>query len=189
MSIPKNKNFSDYDNYKNESNPTTAAQGQEFFRNQADLLKAVVDSGYWQPETNYALGDVVLSPAFSKSAEAVCTKAGKSSLSEPSWGAIGGGNITDGTVVWQLRHKRWEQDVATQAEAEAGTDNTKPMTPLRTKQAVEKFTPNLNEAKGVLPVAKGGTGATTAKVACINLGICNESGHLVLPDGSEFWIA
>ena len=41
MAIPKNKNFSDYDNYQTDSNPTTAAQAQDFFRNQAELLKAV----------------------------------------------------------------------------------------------------------------------------------------------------
>lgn len=40
----------------------------------------------------------------------------------------------------------------------------------------------------VTPIANGGTGATTASGACTNLGIFNSSGHLVLPDGSEFWV-
>ena len=40
-----------------------------------------------------------------------------------------------------------------------------------------------------LAIADGGTGATTASAALISLGIFNSSGHLVLPDGSEFWIA
>ena len=41
----------------------------------------------------------------------------------------------------------------------------------------------------VVPIEKGGTGATTASDACTNLGIFNSDSHLVLPDGSEFWIA
>lgn len=63
---------------------------------------------------------------------------------------------------------------------------------------------NLNEFEGVLGIEKGGTGATTASEACANIGALkvsevansankvpryNSSGHLVLPDGSEFWIA
>ena len=47
----------------------------------------------------------------------------------------------------------------------------------------------LGNTSGAVPVANGGTGATTAAAACTNLGIYNSSGHLVLPDGSEFWIA
>ena len=41
----------------------------------------------------------------------------------------------------------------------------------------------------VIPIEKGGTGATSASDACTNLGIFNSDSHLVLPDGSEFWIA
>lgn len=37
-------------------------------------------------------------------------------------------------------------------------------------------------------IAQGGTGATTASTALQNLGIINSNNHLVLPDGSEFWI-
>lgn len=104
MAIPKNKNFSDYDNYLTDKDPTTAAQAQDYFKNQAELLKAVVDSGCWQPETNYAFGDVVYSPSFPKNAEAVCMKAGKSSTAEPAWNGIGQ-STADGTVLWQLRYK------------------------------------------------------------------------------------
>ena len=57
---------------------------------------------------------------------------------------------------------------------------------------------------GTLPIANGGTGAATASAALSNLGGVpisevansankipryNADGHLVLPDGSEFWIA
>lgn len=40
----------------------------------------------------------------------------------------------------------------------------------------------------IMSITQGGTGATTARDACTNLGIFNSSGHLILPDGSEFWI-
>lgn len=39
-----------------------------------------------------------------------------------------------------------------------------------------------------LSIEEGGTGTTTASEACVNLGIFNSDGHLVLPNGSEFWI-
>lgn len=38
-----------------------------------------------------------------------------------------------------------------------------------------------------LAIANGGTGATTAANALINLGITNSDGHLVLPSGTELW--
>lgn len=39
----------------------------------------------------------------------------------------------------------------------------------------------------IVPIEKGGTGATTAANALINLGITNSDGHLVLPSGTELW--
>ena len=45
----------------------------------------------------------------------------------------------------------------------------------------------LGNTTGALPIANGGTGATTAANALINLGITNSDGHLVLPSGTELW--
>ena len=177
MAIPKNKNFSDYDNYQTDSNPTTAAQAQDFFRNQAELLKAVVDSGCWQPETNYALDDVVYSPSFPKSAEAVCIKAGKSSSTEPSWGEIGGADILDGTAIWKLfpKQKRdeWRDAIATEAEALAGETDDKIMTPKKVASMVNESLGFFQEMLwiGHLPISAGGTGASDAKTAVENLGL------------------
>ena len=56
--------------------------------------------------------------------------------------------------------------IATQAEAEAGTDNTKFMTPLRTKEAINSQVGN--EANKIPRY--------------------NNEGHLVFPDGSEMWV-
>lgn len=57
--------------------------------------------------------------------------------------------------------------IATQAKAEAGTDNTKFMTPLRTKEAIDNQVGN--EANKIPRY--------------------NNEGHLVFPDESELWIA
>lgn len=58
--------------------------------------------------------------------------------------------------------------IATQeeAEAEAGTDNTKVMTPLRTKQAI-----NIQVGNEANKIPR-----------------YNSEGHLVFPDGSEMWV-
>ena len=62
----------------------------------------------------------------------------------------------------------------------------------------------LGNTSGAVPIANGGTGATIASAALSNLGGVptsevansankipryNSNGHLVLPNGSEFWIA
>lgn len=109
MALPGNKNFSDYDNYITDSNPTTSAQAQDYFRNQAELLKAVIDCDFWQPETVYQPGDVVKSDSMPNGTEAVmvATKASVTSNVEPQWGTVGGANISDGMCFWKLRFKNW----------------------------------------------------------------------------------
>lgn len=141
MALPGNKNFSDYDNYVTDQNPTTSAQAQDYFRNQAELLKAVIDCDFWQPETVYQPGDVVKSDSMPNGTEAVmvATKASVTSNVEPSWGEVGGANISDGACFWKLRWQHWSKSVipmenlgiefAAQAQAEAGLDNTTVMTP------------------------------------------------------------
>ena len=62
-----------------------------------------------------------------------------------------------------------QPEIATQIEAETGEDNTKFMTPLRTKQAIEN---------NITAVNKGGTGATTAAEALVNLGITHGTDDL-----------
>ena len=109
MALPGNKNFSDYDNYITDTNPTTSAQAQDYFRNQAELLKAVIDCDFWQPETVYQPGDVVKSDSMPNGTEAVmvATKASVTSNVEPQWGAVGSVNISDGACFWKLRFKNW----------------------------------------------------------------------------------
>ena len=66
--------------------------------------------------------------------------------------------------------------VATKTEAEAGTENSKLMTPLRVKEAITK---NL---EGYVPTTDVGNAAN-------KIPKYNSSGHLVLPSGAEFWIS
>ncbi len=54
------------------------------------------------------------------------------------------------------------KDFATKAEAEAGADNTKPMTPLRTAQAVRKLVPDVQGATETEDGAKGAVPAPTS---------------------------
>ena len=143
MALPGNKDFNEYDNYVTDPNPTTSAQAQDYFRNQAELLKAVIDCDFWQPEKVYQPGDVVKSDSMPNGTEAVmvATKASVTSNVEPQWGNVGGANISDGACFWKLRWQHWSKDVATQAQAEAGTDNSTVMTPLRTAQEIDSKRP------------------------------------------------
>lgn len=105
MTLPKKYDFNDYDNYITDPNPTTSAEAQDYFRNTDSLVGALVDTFLWQPNTTYAKGDVVKSPSMPSNVEAVCVNDtnGKSSNVEPSWGNVGGGNVSDGTCFWELR--------------------------------------------------------------------------------------
>ena len=105
MALPKKYDFNDYDNYITDPNPTTSAEAQDYFRNMDMLVTALVDAYLWQPNTTYTKGDVVKSPSMPSNVEAVCVNDtnGKSSNIEPSWGSVGGGNVSDGTCFWQLR--------------------------------------------------------------------------------------
>jgi hypothetical protein len=205
MAIPKNKNFSDYDNYLTDSNPTTAAQAQDYFKNQAELVKAIVDSGYWQPETSYTAGAIVLSPSMPAGAEAICVTAGKSSTSEPSWGAIGGANVSDGTCFWKVVSRQIGTPISIAnggtgattvagARKALGLGNTSGAVPIAnggtgaTTAAGARNALGLGNTSGAVPVANGGTGATTGAAALVSLGICNTAGHLVLPNGAEIWV-
>ena len=65
--------------------------------------------------------------------------------------------ITDGIKV-ALAERLPESQYATQEEAEAGTDNTKPMTPLRVKQSVQKNAPAPDVMTGASVSASGKSG-------------------------------
>lgn len=62
----------------------------------------------WQATTAYSLGDTV-EPTTPNTFAYVCTTAGTSGSTEPTWPTSGiGSTVTDGTAVWTLRGKRHE---------------------------------------------------------------------------------
>ena len=121
--------------------------------------KAYELNDFRRMNTAYTVGDKV-SCAFRYEFFLECTKAGTTSETTLDTRNVTFGQvITDGSVEWTVRaHVRSVNDsvadangnvaltipkpeIASQTEAEAGTDNEKFMTPLRTKQAIDKFAP------------------------------------------------
>lgn len=101
MSLPKILDFSNYNRYPGDSNPTTDADMQDYLSNQNELAKALTDR-LWQPETQYKVGDLVASPAMPPGLVAVCVIAGATSNVEPAWT----GNettVVDNYCTWEMR--------------------------------------------------------------------------------------
>ena len=101
MSLPKILDFSNYNRYPGDSNPTTDADMQDYFSNQNELAKALTDR-LWQPETQYKVGDLVASPSMPPGLVAVCVIAGATSNVEPTWT----GNettVVDNYCTWEMR--------------------------------------------------------------------------------------
>lgn len=101
MSLPKILDFSNYNRYPGDDNPTTDADMQDYLSNQNELAKALTDR-LWQPETQYKEGDIVASPSMPPGLVAVCVIAGATSVAEPAWT----GNETtviDNYCTWEMR--------------------------------------------------------------------------------------
>ena len=180
MALPGNKNFSDYDNYITDPNPTTSAQAQDFFRNQAELLKAVIDCDFWQPETVYQPGDVVKSDSMPNGTEAVmvATKASVTSNVEPQWGNVGGANISDGACFWKLRWQHWSKEVEQITDLTTGATNRLP----NTSYAVGNVVYNRSNLSVALKCTTAGTTSNTElDISANNIGD-------TITDGSVVWV-
>lgn len=101
MSIPKNLDFNDYDQYPADENPTTDAQMQEFMRNQNVLMQQLA-SMVWQPNTAYEAGHVIRSSAMPSGLQAIVTTAGVTGNDEPQWDGVGR-YVQDGGVIYIMR--------------------------------------------------------------------------------------
>lgn len=101
MSLPKILDFSNYNRYPGDDNPTTDTDMQDYLSNQNELAKALTDR-LWQPETQYKVGDIVASPSMPPGLVAVCVIAGATSDVEPAWT----GNettVVDNYCTWEMR--------------------------------------------------------------------------------------
>lgn len=101
MVIDKIKNFEDYNNYPGEPGATTDAEMQDYMKNQNDTLQAL-GKRLWQPEANYKIGNIIHSPNMPANFKAKCVVQGKSGSSEPSWTAVAGNRVVDGTTFWLM---------------------------------------------------------------------------------------
>lgn len=85
MSVPKCLDFSNYNRYPSDENPTTDDDMQTFLENQNQLMQVLV-SKLWQPETRLVVGQVIYSPSMKSDLVAIVVTAGKTGTSEPTWG-------------------------------------------------------------------------------------------------------
>lgn len=101
MSLPKIKDFTDFNHYPSDPQPTTDADMQDYMLNQNDILAALTKR-LWQPQTEYKLGDIVASDAMADGLVAVCTVAGVTSDIEPEWG-VNEAAVIDNSCTWIMR--------------------------------------------------------------------------------------
>ena len=155
MSVPKCLDFSNYNKYPSEANPTTDDDMQTFLKNQNQLMQVLV-SKLWQPKTQLLVGQVIYSPSMGSGLVAIVVTAGKTGTSEPTWGTDGS-SVTDSGVIYVMRKSVVVP--ATNEQAKAGESSETYITPASMKFAVTDWAP-----------------------------VYNSAGHVVLKDGSEFWI-
>ena len=120
----------DYPDASNTSKGTTEQQFQQWLKNQNSVTGSMVGMSLWQPSTAYVVGQVIKSPNMNPNTVARVTTAGTTGNAEPVWGAAGA-TTSDGTVAYLICYE--VVDYATQAEVNAGTNNTKIVTPATLK--------------------------------------------------------
>lgn len=176
MTLPKIKKFTDYNHYPDEAQPTTDADMQDYMLNQNDILGALTKR-LWQPQTEYKLGDIVASDAMTDGLVAVCTIAGVTSDIEPTWGA-NEATVIDNSCTWIMR-PAYCYGLATDGDVQTVYDGGEAeVSRLLSLGVLDKifeiFKGRIGELFGdndVLPIANGGTGATTAEQARKNLDV------------------
>ena len=90
-------------NWSTDENPTTQQDYQNAVKNWQETERNLVDISLWQPETNYAVDDIVQTPALSSGLALICTVSGQSGTTEQTYTGVSvGSTVTDGTVTWTV---------------------------------------------------------------------------------------
>ena len=130
MAIEKFKsNIEDYLHLSTEPGDkgTKIQDWQDYQRNVNATIQNIIGADIlWQPNTSFAVDNVVRSPNMVAGTYARVTKAGTTAASEPVWTGVGT-TVTDGTVTYIMLPRTI--DFATQAEVTAGTVKDKIVTP------------------------------------------------------------
>lgn len=159
--LPSDENYLEGFAFLEAAPPTAELFNALFKLIDQKLLSLYNTSNSWKAGAVYAVGDVVKSTTAGDYKLMECTVAGTSGTTEPTWSAVGA-NTTDNTVTWLVHDTRPGTTayrlvaltsagklpavdgslltnvyaLASQAEAEAGTDNVKLMTALRVAQEI-----------------------------------------------------
>ena len=188
MTLPKIKNFTDYNHYPSDPQPTTDADMQDYMLNQNDILTALTKR-LWQPQTAYNLGDIVASDAMADGLVAVCTISGVTSDIEPTWG-VNEATVIDNSCTWIMRPAycyglATEGDVQTVHDGGSAEDSRLLSVGVLDKifALIKAKFSNLFGENDVLPIEHGGTGKTTAAAARNALGLGNTTGALPVANG------
>ena len=176
MSLPKIKDFTDFNHYPSDPQPTTDADMQDYMQNQNDILAALTKR-LWQPQTEYKLGDIVASDTMADGLVAVCTISGVTSDIEPTWG-VNEATVIDNSCTWIMR-PAYCYGLATEGDVQTvhdggSAENSRLLSVGVLDKIFEIFKGRIGELFGdndVLPIANGGTGATTKAAAQTNLGL------------------
>lgn len=141
MGLPKCFIFKGfYDIVKGQSGATSNPTYKTFVENQNEITGALAKCILWQPETTYALNQEIISDSMDPSYKAVVTSAGETGETEPIWPTTG--SVTDGAVQFVMMKRSvasiMSDNIATETEAEAGTDAIKRITPATLKGVLAK---------------------------------------------------
>lgn len=92
-----------YFKYPSDDQPTTQLDYQNAVKNWVATEESLVDSVLWQPTTRYDTGNVVKTPSIPSQYYLICTTAGTSGDSEPTYTDVSvGDSVTDGSVTWRV---------------------------------------------------------------------------------------
>ena len=101
-----------YFKYPSDDQPTTQQEYQNAVKNWVATEESLVDSVLWQPTTRYDTGNVVKTPSIPSQYYLICTTAGTSGDSEPTYTDVSvGDSVSDGSVTWRV-----DKAVTTQTE-------------------------------------------------------------------------